>query len=83
MTKYLVKLSDADLRELATALRAKRLAYPYADISMERLLSSAQSYQVASDLLYLSELGFNCDQLAATLDLIVQDRAARKERDSR
>lgn len=79
MTKHLVRLSDADLCELATALRAKRLAYPYAAISLERLLSSAQSHQVASDLLYLSELGFNSDQLAATLDLMVQDRAARQE----
>ena len=79
MTSYLVKLSNADLSELVKALRAKRLVYPYTAISIERILSSIHSRQVANDLMCLSKLGLTSEQIAGTLDLIVQDRYSRQD----
>lgn len=77
MGDQLLQLADSDLRELATALRARRLAAPFTVMCLQRLIASQAASGVAEELQRLADQGFQPDQMAATLDLLVRDRCHR------
>jgi phosphatidylserine/phosphatidylglycerophosphate/cardiolipin synthase-like enzyme len=77
MTRPLLQLADRDLREIAAALRAKRLATPFTAMSLGRIVASPAAQPTADELKRLAEQGFTGEQLATMLDLLVQDRAGR------
>ena len=75
MNDELLQLADNDLRELAAALRARRLAPPFTAMSLQRLIAGPSGAAVAGELQRLADHGFTAEQLAVTLDLLVCDRA--------
>lgn len=77
MTENLLQLADSDLREMASAIRAKRLSAPFTAMSLGRLLAGPVAQDVARDLQRLADQGFTPEQLAAMLELLVADRAGR------
>lgn len=81
MSEQLLTLPDHDIRALAEAIRAKRLAPPFAAVSLQRLVPTSVSAALASDLQHLVSLGFTVNQVATTLELILKDRAWRAKAD--
>jgi phosphatidylserine/phosphatidylglycerophosphate/cardiolipin synthase-like enzyme len=77
MTEYLLQLTDADLLELARALRSKRLEAPYSTIGVGRIIASPHADPVASELQALAREGFSSLQLATTIELISKAREQR------
>jgi phosphatidylserine/phosphatidylglycerophosphate/cardiolipin synthase-like enzyme len=77
MNERLLQLADSDLREIASALRAKRLAPPFSAMSLGRLIVAPVAQETAVDLQALADQGFTGPQLAAVLDMLVADRARR------
>jgi phosphatidylserine/phosphatidylglycerophosphate/cardiolipin synthase-like enzyme len=77
MNERLLQLADSDLREIASALRAKRLAPPFSAMSLGRLIAAPVAQEIAVDMQALAAQGFTGPQLAAVLDLLVADRARR------
>jgi phosphatidylserine/phosphatidylglycerophosphate/cardiolipin synthase-like enzyme len=75
MGDELLQLADSDLRELAAALRARRLTAPFTTMSVQRLIAGPGAGAVAGELQRLADQGFAAEQLAITLDLLVCDRA--------
>ena len=75
MSDELLQLADSDLRELAAALRARRLTAPFTTMSVQRLIARLSAAAVAGALQRLADHGFTAEQLAITLDLLVCDRA--------
>jgi phosphatidylserine/phosphatidylglycerophosphate/cardiolipin synthase-like enzyme len=71
----LLQLADSDLRELAAALRGRRLAPPFTAMSIQRLIAGPGTGAVAAELQRLADQGFAAEQLATILDLLVCDRA--------
>lgn len=74
MTAAFSKLSDADLRQLASALKARRISTPYSELQVSRVLSPTLAADVTASLRELESLGFGEQQIAATLDLLIHDR---------
>ncbi|MCH8048059.1 MAG: phospholipase [Planctomycetes bacterium] len=81
MTDHLIRLSDADLRQVAAAIRASRLLAPYTSISLQRIVQDELAPAIATDLQELSDLGFGPNQIATTLELLAKDRDGRPELD--
>ena len=79
MTEQLLQLSDCDLREIAAALRANRLATPVTAVGLQRLLASRVAGTVAGELQQMIEQGFTSHQLSVVLELIAKDRGQRPE----
>ena len=79
MSGLLHKLSDSDLREIATALRSGRLSPPYSAFALQRILSAAAA--VGGDLQALADREMGPAQLATMLDMILADRRARPSMD--
>jgi phosphatidylserine/phosphatidylglycerophosphate/cardiolipin synthase-like enzyme len=77
MNDRLLQLADSDLREIASALRAKRLAPPFSAMSLGRLIAAPVAQEIAVDMQALADQGFTGPQLAAVLDMLVADRARR------
>jgi phosphatidylserine/phosphatidylglycerophosphate/cardiolipin synthase-like enzyme len=77
MNEGLLQLADNDLRELVAALRARRLAAPFTTISVQRLHAGPIAEMVAGELQHWAGQGFQAEQMAAMLELLVQDRARR------
>ena len=77
MGDELLQLADSDLRELAAVLRARRLAAPFTAMSVQRLIASPAAGDVAGELQRLADQGFQAEQMAAMLDLLVRDRCRR------
>ena len=77
MTEQLLQLCECDLREIAAALRANRLAAPITAIGLQRLLASCVAGGVAGELQQMIEQGFTPQQLASLLELIAKDRSRR------
>jgi phosphatidylserine/phosphatidylglycerophosphate/cardiolipin synthase-like enzyme len=77
MSDYLLQLSDADLLELARALRSQRLQAPYSAMAVERLIASPHAAALAGDLQILVGEGFSPLQLATTIELISKGRGQR------
>jgi phosphatidylserine/phosphatidylglycerophosphate/cardiolipin synthase-like enzyme len=77
MTEKLLQLCECDLREIAAALRANRLATPITAIGLQRMLASCVAGPVADELQQMAEQGFTPHQLAILLELIAKDRSRR------
>lgn len=75
MTAAFSRLSDADLRELASALKSRRVSAPYSELQVNRILSPKLAADVATSLQELVTLGFNEQQIATTLELVLRDRS--------
>lgn len=75
MTAAFPKLSDADLRELANALKSRRVSQPYSELQVNRILSPKSAQHVTHSLQELAVLGFDEQQIAAALELLLQDRS--------
>ncbi len=73
----LLSLSDRDLNEIATALRAGRLTLPFSSIALQHVLPGVRSPTVVESFRQLADSGFTALQLAATLDLLLLDRQQR------
>lgn len=68
------RLSDADLREMVSALKSRRVSAPYSELQVSRILSSKVATEVTGSLHDLAELGFDEQQIATTLELLLSDR---------
>lgn len=77
MTEYILKLSERDMQEVASALRSGRLPPPYSGVALQRIISRDVALPTVEALDKLSALGFTPDQIAATLDILRADRANR------
>jgi len=78
MSQQLFRLSDHDLRALAAAIRSHRIAPPWTALALQRLLPSSVCEAAAAELRLLADQGMSADQLAATLDFVVNDREQRR-----
>jgi phosphatidylserine/phosphatidylglycerophosphate/cardiolipin synthase-like enzyme len=76
MTEAFSKLSDTDLRSLIAALRSKRIAAPFSELQVTRIVAGNLGKAVAEGLIQFESLGFNAEQLAAVLELLLLDRQA-------
>lgn len=77
ITEHLQKLSVADLRDLAAALRSGRLSPPYGQLSVQRILDGNMAAAVAAHFQELVAAGFGHEQIATTLELLAVDRQGR------
>ena len=75
MTATLTRLSDADLRELASALNSQRVSAPYSELQLNRVLSPKLAADVTASLQELTTLGFDEQQIATTLEMLLRDRS--------
>jgi phosphatidylserine/phosphatidylglycerophosphate/cardiolipin synthase-like enzyme len=77
MTPQLIRLSESDLRSIATALRSGRLQPPFPPVALQRVVSTRLSGQLANELQGLHAQDFTPEQIATTIDLLLQDRSQR------
>ncbi len=77
MDDELLQLADSDLRELASVLRARRLGAPFTAMSVQRVIAGPAAGAVAGELQRLVDQGFQAEQMATMLDLLVWDRCRR------
>jgi phosphatidylserine/phosphatidylglycerophosphate/cardiolipin synthase-like enzyme len=83
MTSLFEMLSDGDLREIAAALQAGRLAPPFTQASVQRFCSSHVGNAVGEELQQLLQGGFAVAQLGLMLNTLGTERAKyRAARDS-
>ncbi len=75
MTAAFSRLSNADLRELASALKSRRVSAPYSELQVSRILSPKLATEVTASLKELESLGFCEHQIVTTLELLVRDRS--------
>jgi len=80
MIEHLFELTDSDLQQLATALRSHRLNLPLTAVGINRLISHDVAQAVATELQQLADQGFDQEQLASMLTLLVTDRKHRANR---
>lgn len=69
------RLSDADLRELASALKSRRVSTPYTELQVSRVLSPNLAAEVTVSLKDLESVGFSEQQIATTLEVLLGDRS--------
>ncbi len=77
MTELLGKLSDADLRTLATALRSGRLSLPLQLVLLQRIVPATLAVNAADGIDALARHGLTGPQIAAVLEFLIRDRSAR------
>jgi phosphatidylserine/phosphatidylglycerophosphate/cardiolipin synthase-like enzyme len=77
MTEHLLKLSDRDLQEVASALRSGRLPFPFSAVALQRIISRDVAEHTVEALDKMSALGFGPEQIEITLDVLRKDRARR------
>jgi phosphatidylserine/phosphatidylglycerophosphate/cardiolipin synthase-like enzyme len=75
MTGAFLKLSDADLKELASALKSRRVTAPYSELQVNRVLSPKIASEVTVSLQELQARGFSEQHIVTTIELLLQDRA--------
>ena len=78
MTAAFSTLSDTDLRELAAALKSRRVSAPYSELQVSRILSSQLAPAVTASLKELSTLGFGDEQIATMSEMLLHDRSERQ-----
>ncbi len=78
MTNELLRLPDADLRNIAAALRSGRLGVPYSGISLQRIVSSRVSDTIAHELQAIAHEGFSSNQIAHIIEIVLSDRLQRR-----
>ena len=76
MNDGFTKLSTTDLRALIAALRSGRVAAPYSEIQVSRVVPSGLTEAIRIGLVELQKLGLDEQQVAAALELIKNDRQA-------
>lgn len=79
MIELIRALSAADLRQIAAAIRARRLAPPYTAAALERHVSSRLAGPLAEALRRLSDDRLEPRHLALFLELLAAERGARAE----
>ena len=77
MIEPLIRLSERDLQETASALRSGRLSPPYSTVALQRVVSRDLAELTARALDKLSEQGFTPTNIATTLDVVRADRVNR------
>jgi len=78
MSQQLLGLSTNDLKALALALRSGRVAPPFTEISLRRLVSPNALGELIADLDRLVQQGWTPSQLAVFLDGVASDRESRR-----
>lgn len=73
----LLRLSDHQLREIASALRSGRLGLSSSELSVRRYISPTVAAEVVSDLRNFSEQSFTSAQVVVLLESILRDRKQR------
>lgn len=76
MNDGFTKLSTTDLQALIAALRSGRVAAPYSEIQLSRVVPSGLIEAIRIGLIELQKISFDEQQIAAALDLIKDDRQA-------
>lgn len=71
------QLTDADLRSLASALRAGRLAPPFATVSLSRVVSAPLAARLAHHMQELADQGMRSDHLAVVAEAVLAARVTR------
>lgn len=77
MTTPWPRLSEADLRQLSSALQAGRLAMPLSAVSLRRYLAADIAEAVAIEEQRLAGEGFQTAHLMRLLETLAEDRNAR------
>jgi hypothetical protein len=77
MISSLLLLPESDFPSLIAALRSGRLCQPLSAASIEHLVGHAISPETIKAFDELQRLGFSEEQLAAALELVLQDRRHR------
>jgi phosphatidylserine/phosphatidylglycerophosphate/cardiolipin synthase-like enzyme len=77
MISSLLLLPESDLPPLIAALRSGRLSAPFTATVIERLVGHSVSAETVEAIEQLHRIGFSELQLAAALELILQDRQRR------
>ena len=75
MTEAFSTLSDADLRELVVALKSRKVSAPYSELQISPVLSPQLAPAVCASLQELSTVGFEEQQIATTLEMLLHDRS--------
>src|SRR5205809_988103 len=73
----LLKLSDRDIQEIASALRSGRLSLPFSSVAVQRIVAGNSAPGLAADLQRFAENAFTADQIASTLEFLWTDRSQR------
>lgn len=76
MNNGFTKLSTNDLQALIVALRTGRVTAPFSEIQVSRVVPSSLIVPIRLALIELRQLELNEQQIAATLELIKDDRQA-------
>jgi phosphatidylserine/phosphatidylglycerophosphate/cardiolipin synthase-like enzyme len=79
MTEAFSTLSDADLRELVAVLNSQRVSAPYSELQVTRILAPQLALAVTNSLQELSTLGFDEQQIATTLEMVLHDRSVGRQ----
>lgn len=74
MNDALTKLSNTDIETLIAGLRSGRLAAPFTELQVSRVVPTALSAAVREALTGLHAQGFCAEQIATVLELIEHDR---------
>ena len=78
MNDYISSIPTNDLLTLATALRSGRLLKPFSEANIKRYVATDQVENVVNIFESLDIVGFNEQQIASTIQLILLDRDQRK-----
>jgi phosphatidylserine/phosphatidylglycerophosphate/cardiolipin synthase-like enzyme len=78
MTDAFTNLSSKDLQSLIVGLRARRIAAPYSQLQLSRILPPSLIETAAAGLAKFESLSFTSDQIAVVLELLEKDRSARR-----
>jgi hypothetical protein len=78
MTSAFTKLSDADLKALIAGLQSRRVAEPYSNLQLERVVASSIAPVIVAGLNQFASLGFSSVQIIAVLELLEKDRSASR-----
>jgi phosphatidylserine/phosphatidylglycerophosphate/cardiolipin synthase-like enzyme len=77
MMLQLLRLSESDLRSMVTALRSGRLSPPFPPVALQRMVSMQFASQLSGELQGFHKQGFTPDQIATTIEILLQDRSVR------
>ena len=81
MNESILTLSDSELRDLATSLRAGRITTPFSAIALQRIISPRHATAVAQELEALRAEGTDVRSIAVMLELLAKDRRNRPKAD--
>ena len=73
----LIRLSDHQLEEVASALRLGRIGLVSSELSVRRYIGPTIVAEVISDLRSLDEMGFTSSQVVVLIESILRDRKQR------